>query len=159
MCCAQLPPATVLGDGGLAVGEDAEQRANLAWVFDLLGFRIRDVVVLDTLLYDTGGHPVALRMAVESLVDGQRPPGEISIEDVGTWRADTEAVDRLRRTVLAPLDRDAEAATVTYAALQLFGDGASRVLQPADVVDCVVESVSDVSSEQDLRGASMSRPG
>ncbi|GAA4061011.1 hypothetical protein [Actinomadura miaoliensis] len=89
--------------GGLELN-DARPRESLAWLLDLLGIGA-DAVVLDTLTYETGRHPLAVPAVLTPLLRSLRDRGayELATADLEAIRT-PEARARLRALLLAPLD-------------------------------------------------------
>lgn len=126
----QLGFDDLVGPGhGFHAGRSASLRTDLAWTLDLLGVTA-EPGVLDALLYDVGGHPRALRAALEALVGGAPRPPRLSRADVSAWRSNLDARIALRERVFAGLD---EAPIAVLMVLSAESSGATHAYSREDI--------------------------
>ncbi|MFJ1757728.1 sensor histidine kinase [Kitasatospora sp. NPDC088134] len=128
-----------------------EEREDVAWWLDLLGVGYSETMV-DALLYDTSGHPLALRAALAGLLPDDNRPAELTLVTLDEWRADAVAQTAFRDAVVAAafLGTDREAAAVLWAVLLLVRDDPNTQLS-VDDVELVVESAAEVPRSEDGR--------
>nr|CTQ98316.1 hypothetical protein [Kibdelosporangium sp. MJ126-NF4] len=131
--CRQLELADLVDpDPRIDLGKTTQLRTDVAWLFDLLGVRV-DGAVLDTVLYDTSGHPVALRGVLEFLIGERgRRPIQVTMDDVARWRADQRGLEKLCDRIKDGLDN----AGVAVLALLLRddADALGRDFRPDDLM-------------------------
>jgi signal transduction histidine kinase len=133
--CGQLEPADLLpldDRTGPVAGHNL--RDDLAWTFDLLGVAV-DGVVLDALIYDTGGAAHALWTAVDTLLANLHRPCPLTHDDLAQWRQDETARQRLRTAVLAPLSADPAAYATACIALQVYGNEPQLTFTASDLTE------------------------
>lgn len=131
-----LDTSVLLGGSELHLGTGATRRDSLAWLFDLAGLR-PDRPVLDGLLHDSGGHPVALRSLMAALFENVTAPGHevrVTLADLRAVRT-PEVRRRAGAELLAAVRSDPAARFVLFLALALF-DRSARI-GAADLLDSV----------------------
>ncbi|MCD0483024.1 sensor histidine kinase [Streptacidiphilus sp. ASG 303] len=135
-----------------------EEHEDLAWWLDLLGVRSTDAAV-DMLLYDTDGHPVALRAALAGLIPDTDRPYELTSEALEEWRADPDAQAAFHDTVVEQsfLGSDREAAAALRSVLLLVRGEPDLALSPEDVAAVLGPSASTAGSLPMELGAALSR--
>lgn len=137
--CAQLRTAEVIGDEISTGGY--EQRGELSWWFDLLSVQA-DIAVIDTLLYDTAGHPLALRAAFHELLPDENRPRDLTLDDLTRWREDPVRLRSFHDELFRLMDADREVSLVLHAVLYAFGDQpASRFT--AEDIEAVLSDWTD----------------
>jgi signal transduction histidine kinase len=77
--CQQLPVSAVIRPDAFVGAAPAQRRQQLWWLLHALGIR-PDGVTVDTLLYESGGHPRVLVQALSFAVAAARTAGAIRIE-------------------------------------------------------------------------------
>ncbi|GAB2925871.1 sensor histidine kinase [Streptomyces heilongjiangensis] len=136
------------GGRGLELAGRGKAALQLSWFFDLLGLQ-PDSVTAEAVLYETGGHPLALRELLRTLCDGHEP--RASGRDL---RARLEAVredtDWRRRAARRIQDRlpDVSVGLALHTALWLRSGGGRGEF---DVGEFDVEELTDVLA--DLAGS------
>ncbi|WP_158933523.1 hypothetical protein [Streptomyces sp. NRRL S-1868] len=101
--CARLPFAHVVDVAGVDLGDEADTRAALLWILDLLGFRTSPEVP-DMALYYTAAVPQALAAVVRELSRTLGRPGRLTHEHLSGLRTSPEAVRAVRDAVFGLLD-------------------------------------------------------
>jgi hypothetical protein len=131
--CPQLTLPDLLGHGDeLDLGPRDAMAGRLAWLLDVLGVRV-DGTAIDVLLYDTGGHPRALRTALEAILPVGDRPERLDLPELARWRERPDSMEALRRAVLGGLSRDPEAAAVVYALLLAYAGQPAATFTAGDV--------------------------
>ncbi|CAM5418133.1 sensor histidine kinase [Streptomyces canus] len=135
-----------------------EEHEDLAWWLDLLGVRYTDAVV-DMLLYDTDGHPVALRAALAGLLPDTDRPFELTSEALQEWRASPEAQASFHDAVVdrSFLGSDREAAAALRAVLLLIHGEPELTLSAEDIASHLGSSAHDAGSPPLELEAALSR--
>ncbi|WP_149184104.1 sensor histidine kinase [Streptomyces sp. TRM49041] len=135
-----------------------EEHEDLAWWLDLLGVRYTDAVV-DMLLYDTDGHPVALRAALVGLLPDTGRPYELTAEALEEWRADPDAQAAFHDAVVERsfLGSDREAAAALRSVLLLVRGEPDLTLSAEDIAAVVGSYASGAGSPPMELGAALSR--
>ncbi|MFF4212760.1 ATP-binding protein [Streptomyces sp. NPDC001796] len=135
-----------------------EEHEDLAWWLDLLGVRSTDAVV-DMLLYDTDGHPVALRAALAGLLPDTDRPYELTSEALDAWRADPVAQAAFHDAVVERsfLGSDREAAAALRSVLLLVRDEPDLTLMEDDVAAVIEASSSGAGSPPMEVGPALAR--
>ncbi|WP_405974442.1 ATP-binding protein [Streptomyces sp. NBC_00988] len=135
-----------------------EEHEDLAWWLDLLGVRYTDAVV-DMLLYDTDGHPVALRAALAGLLPDTDRPFELTSEALQEWRADPEAQAAFHDSVVdrSFLGSDREAAAALRAVLLLIRDDPELTLSAEGIASVLGSSAPGAGSPPMELKAALSR--
>ncbi|MFJ8906478.1 hypothetical protein ACIRG8_15320 [Streptomyces sp. NPDC102359] len=118
---AQLPFDRVASLADQDLGDGTGTKAELLWLFDLLGLRAAPEVA-DMVLYYSAAVPAALEALLAELSRARRPR-DLGHEDLTALRNSPEAARVLRQAVFAPLRDDVPAQVVCGA---LFG-GAARL--------------------------------
>lgn len=136
---------------GIRLNAGTEPREALAWLLDLCGVGT-DAVVLDTVEYETGRHPLAVWIILDRLLTNLREQGghHLRAADLATIRT-TALRETLRERLLEPLSREAAALLALACALdpdtrfgvaELLTDaplvGLPDELDPAALLDPVV---------------------
>lgn len=97
------------------LGDSAEARASLCWMFDLLGLRA-SAEVPDMVLYETGGLRFVLHAIVRIIADTVSRPGKLTLDDLERLRESEPVKKSLFDAVFEPLSDDL-AAQVVYGAV------------------------------------------
>jgi signal transduction histidine kinase len=106
-------------------------RETLVWFADMLGLRL-DAGGADVLMYDTGGHPLAVRALLRSLCAAGPRPRMVSGDTALARHTDPDVQQDVADAVLAPLDETRDVAAICYAALDAYGSG-----EPFDLEDLI----------------------
>lgn len=112
--CDRLPFELVV-DADEDLGDSAEARASLCWMFDLLGLRAA-AEVPEMVLFETGALPVVLHAIVRIIADTVPRPGPLTLDDLEKLRESSSVKQSLFDAVFALLNDDL-AAQVVYGAL------------------------------------------
>jgi hypothetical protein len=112
--CIQLPFDQVV-DPDEDLGDSAEARASLRWMFDLLGLRAA-AEVPDMVLYETAALRVVLYALVRSIADTVLRPGKLTLDHLEQLR-ESEPVKKSLFDAVFGLLSDDLAAQVVYGAL------------------------------------------
>ncbi|MFE0817895.1 sensor histidine kinase [Streptomyces sp. NPDC058794] len=88
-------------EAGIALGRGVSAREGLAWLLDLLAVSA-EAVVMDTLHYETGAHPVILARLLGGLLSRLPSPRTLTLTALATIR-NPRTRDDLRAVLTAPL--------------------------------------------------------
>jgi hypothetical protein len=136
--CNTLEAGAVVSRNPGDLGNAAEMREAITWMFDMLGLRPRDPALPDVVLYDAARLPAAICAIVRELGARTQRPGDVTMGDLSELRRDPEAVGRIREAVTEPLGDD-DNAFVVLAGLLMTQQDNERTVAPAEVTDELAE--------------------